>query len=312
MKTIRRPTILVLLLLVIVITLSNAEQVSNTDSSSVAEKDLPKTEKLDEAECDATTTDQEGNNGTKDDGSGATDTVGEESNDPATDPPVGGNKSDADKVEVKEEDPVEPVQVGPFIDLLGTKLLSMNMVDKTHAKMELHYTNEALSGKKVVGLYFSADWCGPCRQFTPELVSFYNKMNSRRGKENQFEIVWVSSCRDMESFGQYFTHMNWLALPPEEATGPRGKMLASKYKVKGIPHLALLDEVGNIITLEGRTKVPQDRTGLGFPWRNPLSTIYITLIPKSLRFLLKTRVDEVKHKIVHMLKGGPEQQVVTA
>ena len=52
-------------------------------------------------------------------------------------------------------------------------------------------------------------------QFTPELVNFYNKMNARKGKENQFEIVCVSRCRDFESFGQYFTHMNWLAMQPE-------------------------------------------------------------------------------------------------
>ena len=90
------------------------------------------------------------------------------------------------------------------------------------------------------------DWCGPCRQFTPELSSFYDKMNNRRGKKDEFEIIWVSRCRDMESFGQYFTQMgSWFALPPEEAMGARGQMLAEKLKVKGIPHLALLDDLGN-------------------------------------------------------------------
>jgi hypothetical protein len=71
-------------------------------------------------------------------------------------------------------------------------------------------------------------------------------MNNRRGKKDEFEIIWVSRCRDMESFGQYFTQMgSWLALPPEEAMGARGQMLAEKLKVKGIPHLALLDDLGN-------------------------------------------------------------------
>ena len=50
------------------------------------------------------------------------------------------------------------VQAGPFIDLLGDMLLSLEMVDEAHAQVHQHYTNEALSGKKVVGLYFSADW----------------------------------------------------------------------------------------------------------------------------------------------------------
>jgi len=301
MKIVQRPLILLSLLLVSVISLTNAQEIaSTTESSSEVEKEPLTTEKVDDAKSDVTAKQEEGIDGTNDVDSCATDAIVDSSTNSTTNL-EDDNIIDADKTNAKEED---RVQIGPFIDLFGTKLLSMNMVDETHAKMDLHDTNEALDGKKVVGIYFSADWCGPCRQFTPELVSFYNKMNSRRGKKDQFEIVWVSSCRDQESFGQYFTHMNWLALPPEEATGQRGKMLASKYKVKGIPHLALLDEVGNVITLEGRTKIPADRTGLGFPWRNPLSTIYVTLVPQSLRFLLKTQVDEVKNKFLSVLKGG--------
>lgn len=52
----------------------------------------------------------------------------------------------------------EPVQSGPLIDLLGTKLQSLEIIDQSSAQVKEHYTNEALSGKKVIGLYFSADW----------------------------------------------------------------------------------------------------------------------------------------------------------
>lgn len=54
--------------------------------------------------------------------------------------------------------PTPVVQSGPYIDLLGDMLLSLEMVDEAHAQVHQHYTNDALSGKKVVGLYFSADW----------------------------------------------------------------------------------------------------------------------------------------------------------
>ena len=64
-----------------------------------------------------------------------------------------------DKAAATEEQPI--VQKGPFIDLFGDSLLSLEMVDETHAKLNTHYTNEALANKKVIGLYFSADWCGP-------------------------------------------------------------------------------------------------------------------------------------------------------
>lgn len=205
-----------------------------------------------------------------------------------------------------------PLQTGPFIDLLGPSLLSLEMVDETHAQLVSHYTNDVLRGKSVVGLYFSADWCGPCRQFTPELVSFYNKINARRGRENQFEIVWVSRCRDLDSFGKYFTHMNWLAMQPEDAMGQRGQMLSQKYKVKSIPTLVLLDDLGNTITTDARNKIPTDKAGIGFPWRNPIARLYITLLPKSLRLMLKAQIKGVANTIVGKIKGALSTKLASA
>lgn len=200
--------------------------------------------------------------------------------------------------------PEPPQQTGPLVDIFGETLLSLVMIDDKNAQLEVHNTNDALKGKKVIGVYFSADWCGPCRQFTPELVNFYNKMNARRGKQNQFEIVWVSRCRDMNSFGQYFTHMNWYAMQPELAMGQFGQKLSDKFKVKSIPTLVLLDEEGNVITLDGRNKIPQDMAGIGFPWANPLMTLYRTIVPKTFRSLIINHIKQTKTKILLTLKGA--------
>ena len=34
--------------------------------------------------------------------------------------------------------------------------------------------DSALADKKLIGFYFSAHWCPPCRLFTPVLAEFYN------------------------------------------------------------------------------------------------------------------------------------------
>jgi hypothetical protein len=129
-------------------------------------------------------------------------------------------------------------------------------------------------------------------------------MNARRGKKDEFEIIWVSRCRDVDSFGQYFTHMKWLALPPQEAMGQRGQYLGEKYKVKSIPTLVLLDEIGNVITTDARNKIPMDKAGIGFPWRSPMSVLVSTLVPKSFRLLVKTQIAGVLDKVKAAMRGG--------
>lgn len=128
-------------------------------------------------------------------------------------------------------------------------------------------------------------------------------MNARRGKQNEFEIVWISRCRTVDDFGQYFTQMNWLALPPNEAMGQRGQYLGEKYKVKGIPTLVLLDEIGNVITTDARNKIPMDKAGIGFPWRSPVSVLISTLVPKSFRLMAKSQVSSVVGLVKKVLLG---------
>ena len=68
---------------------------------------------------------------------------------------------------------------------------------------------------KVVGLYFSASWCGPCHRFTPKLVEAYSELSS---KNADFEVVFVLTDEDGESFCKYFSVMPWLAIPFSDYT----------------------------------------------------------------------------------------------
>ncbi|CAB9498949.1 Probable nucleoredoxin 1 [Seminavis robusta] len=275
-------------------------------AASAATEDIPAAQETVNAEeiqgdqeetVDATTTAT-----TADEQQGDTTTETAESSEAEATESATAEASAAEETAAKEEEPQKlPEQAGPFIDLLGPQLYSLQMIDERQAQLTPQLTNEALKGKKVIGLYFSADWCGPCRKFTPELVAFYEKMNKKR--RDDFEIVWVSRCRDMQSYGQYFTHMKWLALPFEEAAGQRGQWLSQKYGVKGIPSFVLLDDLGNVITTDARNKIPQDKAGIGFPWGNPFSTLLKTVVPRSLRLMVKTQVDTLKGKLVQQVKG---------
>jgi nucleoredoxin len=118
---------------------------------------------------------------------------------------------------------------------------------------------------KVIGIYFSAHWCPPCRGFTPVLAETYKKV---RADGKQLEIIFCSSDRDAASFAKYFGEMPWLAIPHGDK---RKEALSSMFEVQGIPHLVLLDgQTGVVINASGRSAVSADSTGANFPWHSPL------------------------------------------
>lgn len=107
----------------------------------------------------------------------------------------------------------------------------------------------ALSGK-IIGLYFSAHWCPPCRGFTPRLSQKYEELIAE-GKN--IEIIFVSSDRDEVSAAEYFKEMPWKMLAFSQRD--KKKTLSSLYDVSGIPTLILIDSEGVLITSEGREAI---------------------------------------------------------
>jgi len=107
----------------------------------------------------------------------------------------------------------------------------------------------ALKGK-LVGVYFSAHWCPPCRGFTPRLAQRYQELNKSR---KVFEVIFLSSDQNQSGFDEYYREMPWLALPFSDR---KAKGIASSvYGVRGIPTLILFDEVGNVLSQNGRQLV---------------------------------------------------------
>lgn len=107
--------------------------------------------------------------------------------------------------------------------------------------------------KKLIGLYFSARWCGQCRKFTPELVEYYNRVAAAHP---EFEIVFVSSDRSAPAMEDYMrdSKMVWPAVKYEKIAEKAELM---KYAGSGIPCLVLVDASGRVISdsYEGKTYV---------------------------------------------------------
>lgn len=102
----------------------------------------------------------------------------------------------------------------------------------------------------VVGLYFSAHWCPPCRGFTPVLAQLHKDLKAA-GKS--FEVVFLSSDKDDEAFKDYFAEMPWLAVPFAERSLKED--LSNLFEVQGIPMLVLLKPDGTLLTNNGREAV---------------------------------------------------------
>lgn len=114
---------------------------------------------------------------------------------------------------------------------------------------------------KYVGIYFSAHWCPPCRQFTPKLVNFYNKRKELG--HDDFEIIFASSDKDQGQFNEYFGEMPWLAIPLNDA---RKEALSTRFDVEGIPFFVILDPERNVVTTSARNAIMSDPNGLKFPY----------------------------------------------
>lgn len=143
-----------------------------------------------------------------------------------------------------------------FEDLFGSHL--------EDAQGQRRPTAEVIGAAEVIGIYFSAHWCPPCRGFTPILANAYNKVTAA-GKP--FQLVFVSSDRDEASFAEYAKEMPWARLPYEDRDR-KGK-LSTKFKVQGIPTLVFLDQDGKTIASDGRSTIMEDPDGKNFPWPPP-------------------------------------------
>lgn len=113
-----------------------------------------------------------------------------------------------------------------------TELISGNVIGKGNVTVD----SSSFDNKNLM-LYFSAHWCPPCRQFTPELVKTYNKL--KENVSGEMECLFVSADKDDDSFNEYFGEMPWLSLD-FKTTKKEREAIGSNYDIQGYPSLVVL------------------------------------------------------------------------
>ena len=88
-----------------------------------------------------------------------------------------------------------------------------NLLPATILNAERQEVASADLAGKVLGLYFSAHWCPPCRGFTPKLVEWFANFKKSSPHAHELELVFLSSDKDQAAFTEYHAEMNFHAVP---------------------------------------------------------------------------------------------------
>ncbi len=107
-----------------------------------------------------------------------------------------------------------------------------------------HVDEAALANKKLIAFYFSAEWCAPCRKFTPQLVDYYNRVAPQHP---EFEVVFYSRDKSPYAMDKYMRDDN-MPWPAIDFAKLKEKEVLTKNAGDGIPSLVLVDSTGRMIS----------------------------------------------------------------
>lgn len=135
-----------------------------------------------------------------------------------------------------------------FEKLLGQKLI-------TNPKLHKSSTKGCVKDQELICFYFGAVWKSDCKRFNTLLKDFYYTV----AQQTNLEVVYVSADRSLIEFKDCYVTMPFLAMPA--GTTSLKNELTKALKIIEMPTLAVLDDEGNVVTVEGVQKIQELEKG---------------------------------------------------
>ena len=99
---------------------------------------------------------------------------------------------------------------------------------------------------KVVLVDFWATWCGPCLREMPHVRALYEELS-----DSGFEVVAVSLDEDLEALAKFLDENK---VPWTNLVGEGAREQATKYGVRGIPTMLLVDKEGKVVAVGNKVE----------------------------------------------------------
>ncbi len=98
----------------------------------------------------------------------------------------------------------------------------------------------------VVVVDFWATWCGPCLREMSHLQALYEELS-----DSGFDVVAISLDEDLEALAKFLKEKK---LPWPNLVGEKARQSATKYDVRGIPTMMLIDRKGNVVAVDHKVE----------------------------------------------------------
>jgi thiol-disulfide isomerase/thioredoxin len=93
---------------------------------------------------------------------------------------------------------------------------------------------------------FWATWCGPCLREMPHVQALHEELS-----ESGFDVLAISLDEDLEALSKFLEENK---VPWTNVIGQQARDIATKYEVRGIPTMMVVDKEGKVVAVANKVE----------------------------------------------------------